>query len=405
MSQRKSFSGSFTQQEPISEEAVSAALEVLRSGRLHRYNSAGNSPSEVSQLEREFAQYLGVRYCLACASGGYSMHIALRAAGIRPGDQILTNAFTLAPVPGAIVNAAGTPVYVDTNKDLVIDIDDLARKIEQSGAQFLLLSHMRGHLSDMDAIVRLTAEHGITLIEDCAHTMGAQWDGRMSGTFGLAGCFSAQTYKHLNAGEGGFLTSDDPAFMARAIIMSGSYMLYERHLAAPDPKFFADVRLDIPNFSGRMDNLRAAILRPQLKQLDSNVERWNQRYTIIQQRLSSANEVYLPTRPASEKFVGSSIQFLVPGFSTAQAQHFLSECASLGVELKWFGNPEPVGFTSSYKTWRYVSSEPLAQTDKVLATLFDMRIPLTFSLEDCEHIATLIVGVLDDMGCAQEESQ
>ncbi len=73
---------------------------------------------------------------------------------------------------------------------------------------------------------------------------------------------STQTYKHLNAGEGGFLTSDNPAFMARAIIMSGSYMLYERHLAAPDPKFFTDVRFDTPNFSGRMDNLRAAILRP-----------------------------------------------------------------------------------------------------------------------------------------------
>ena len=255
----------------------------------------------------------------------------------------------------------------------------------------------------MDAIAGLTAEHGMTLIEDCAHTMGAQWNGRMSGTFGLAGCFSTQTYKHLNAGEGGFLTSDNPAFMARAIIMSGSYMLYERHLAAPDPKFFTDVRFDTPNFSGRMDNLRAAILRPQLTQLDSNIERWNQRYSIIQQRLSCSNAIHMPSRPASEHFVGSSIQFLVPGFSPAQAQQFLSECDSVGVELKWFGNPDPVGFTSSYKTWRYVNSEPLTQTDKVLGCLFDMRIPLTFSLEDCEHIATLIVGVLDDMGCAQDE--
>lgn len=405
MSQRKPFTGNFTQQEPISEEAISAALEVLRSGRLHRYNTVGNSPSEVSLLECEFAEYLGARYCLACASGGYSMHIALRAAGIRPGDQVLTNAFTLAPVPGAIVNASGIPVFVETTQDLVIDIDNLERKIRQTGARFLLLSHMRGHLSDMDAITALTAEHQITVIEDCAHTMGAQWKDRMSGTFGLAGCFSTQTYKHINAGEGGFLTSNDPAFMARAIIMSGSYMLYDHHLAAPDPKFFTQLRLDTPNFSGRMDNLRASILRPQLKRLEENIERWNQRYAIIRQRLSSLKDIYIPNRPASERFVGSSIQFQVPRFSPDQAKRFLFECANLGVELKWFGNPEPIGFTSSYKTWRYVASEDLTQTDSVLATLFDMRIPLTFSLEDCEHIATLITGVLNDMDYAQEQEE
>lgn len=405
MLQRKPFKGSFTQQEPISEEAISAAIEVLRSGRLHRYNTIGDSPSQVSQLECEFAAYLGARYCLACASGGYSIHIALRAAGIRSGDPVLTNAFTLAPVPGAIVNSSGTPVFVETGQDLVIDLEDLERKIKNTGARFLLLSHMRGHLSDMDAITRLTREHEITLIEDCAHTMGARWGARMSGTFGLAGCFSTQTYKHLNAGEGGLLTSDDPVFMAKAIIMSGSYMMYERHLAAPDPHVFESVRLDTPNFSGRMDNLRASILRPQLKQLDSNIERWNERYCTIEQRLGRIGGLYLPRRLARERFVGSSIQFLIPAFNAAQAQHFIAKCDDLGVELKWFGNSEPVGFTSSYKTWRYAQSEPLAQTDEVLASLFDMRIPLTFSLDDCEQIATLISSVLADMGCPQEISQ
>ena len=92
---------SFTQQEPIPEEAVARVVEILRSGRLHRYNLAPGEESEAAALEREFAAWQGVRYCVACASGGYALHVALRAAGLEPGDKVLANAWTLAPVPGA----------------------------------------------------------------------------------------------------------------------------------------------------------------------------------------------------------------------------------------------------------------------------------------------------------------
>lgn len=94
----QSFKGSFTQQEPISEEAIAKAVEVMRSGRLHRYNTEDETPSEVSLLEAEFAAYQGKAWCLACASGGYALQIALRAAGLSNDEPVLTNAFTLAPV-------------------------------------------------------------------------------------------------------------------------------------------------------------------------------------------------------------------------------------------------------------------------------------------------------------------
>lgn len=149
-------------------------------------------------------------------------------------------------------------VLVEVTEELVIDLDDLSRKAKASDARFLLLSNMRGHLCDMDCLMSLATDTGLTVIEDCAHTMGARWAGRKSGSFGLAGCFSTQTYKHMNSGEGGLLTSDDTVFMARAIMLSGSYMLYGRHGAAPGPEVFADIRLDTPNMSARMDNLRAA---------------------------------------------------------------------------------------------------------------------------------------------------
>jgi dTDP-4-amino-4,6-dideoxygalactose transaminase len=89
-----------------------------------------------------------------------------------------------------------------------------------------MLSHMRGHLCDMTALMALCDALGVTVIEDCAHTMGASWGGVASGRHGAIACYSMQTYKHINAGEGGFLISDDPALMARAVLLSGSYMLH-----------------------------------------------------------------------------------------------------------------------------------------------------------------------------------
>lgn len=396
------FKGSFTQQEPISEEAIAGAVNVLRSGRLHRYNTLPGMSSHVSELEAAFARYMGKPYCLACASGGYALHIALRAAGLQPGEQVLTNAFTLAPVPGAIVNADGQPVFVESSCDLVIDLDDLESELEATGARFLLLSHMRGHIVDMDALSEVVARYNVQLIEDCAHTMGARWGGRMSGTFGLAGCFSTQTYKHMNSGEGGLIVSDDPNLMAKAILLSGSYMLYERHGAAPDSAIFDDHRLETPNLSGRMDNLRAAILLPQLAHLEENIDRWNARYAAVANTLKGSALIALPERPAAERFVGSSIQFRIPAFSTAESATFVRTCADLGVEIKWFGRREPAGFTSTYKNWRYVRPSALTQTDRVLARLFDMRIPLTFSLSDCAQIGNIILSVLCEMGYAQE---
>lgn len=145
------FEGSFTQQEAIPEEAIHAAVEVMRSGRLHRYNVAEGEAGDVAHLEREFAAFLGSKYCLAVASGGYALATALRSLGVGPGCKVLTNAFTLAPVPGSIAAVGAEPLFVGVTEDLVIDLEDLMEKAKQ--ANVLLLSHMRGHICDMDALM------------------------------------------------------------------------------------------------------------------------------------------------------------------------------------------------------------------------------------------------------------
>ncbi|KUJ77035.1 aminotransferase [Ruegeria marisrubri] len=382
------FSGSFTQQEPIPEEAIEAAVAVLRHGRLHRYNLAPGELGETALLEQEFAAQVGAKYCLAVASGGYALATALRAVEVKPGDPVLTNAFTLAPVPGSIASVGAKPIFVGVTESLTIDLEDLAAKAGR--AKVLLLSHMRGHLCDMDRLMEICDAAGITVVEDCAHTMGAAWNGVPSGRQGAIGCYSCQTYKHVNSGEGGLLVTDDEDLAAKAVMLSGSYMLYERHLAAPPPEVFERIKYDTPNISGRMDNLRAAILRPQLKTLDAQVERWNERYRVIEEGLRGTPGLTVIERPAAETYVGSSVQFLLLDWSEERVAEVIRRCAERGVELKWFGGAEPVGFTSRYDSWRYAESEPMPESDRILAGIIDMRVPLTFSLEDCRLIARII---------------
>jgi len=384
------FTGSFTQQEPIPEEGISAALAVLRHGRLHRYNTAPGEVAETALLEEEFAALTGAKYCLAVASGGYAMGCALRALGLQTGEAVLTNAFTLAPVPGAIAAAGGRPIFIEVTEDLVIDFGDLEAKARSTGARFLMLSHMRGHLCDMTALMALCDALGVKVIEDCAHTMGAAWNGVASGRQGVVGCYSMQTYKHINAGEGGFLISDDANLMARAVLLSGSYMLYAKHRAAPPQEAFDAVRMVTPNVSGRMDNLRAAILRPQLKVLGARVARWEALYRNLEAGLADTLGLALVQRPKAETFVGSSFQFRLPDWSPARIALFLQRCVARGVELKWFGAAEPVAFTSRYDHWHYAEPQTLPQTDRILAGLIDLRLPLTFTPQDCAIIARII---------------
>ena len=388
------FNKPFTQQESIPENGIARAIEVMRTGRLHRYNVIEGETSEAASLESGFAAYMGQSYCLACASGGYALHIALKAAGIKPGESVLTNAFTLAPVPGAIDNAGANPVLVEIDENYCVDLAHLEQMMQASNARFFLISHMRGHIADMDAVVELCDKYQVILIEDCAHTIGASWNGKKSGCFGRIACFSTQTYKHLNSGEGGLLTTDDAEIMARAIILSGSYMWFERHDAAPEVTVFKDIKLDTPNYSGRMDNLRAAILCAQLPQLDKNCERWNARYRALEQRLLQNTNIALPIRPEQEQYVASSLQFRIDRLTSKQIPAFIADCANRGVELKWFGGKEPQGFTSRYDSWHYIEpTQNLPQTLNILACTFDLRIPLTFSVDDM-----LVIGeIIDDV--------
>ncbi|MDB4001117.1 DegT/DnrJ/EryC1/StrS family aminotransferase [Oceanospirillaceae bacterium] len=391
------FKKPFTQQEAIPEAAKKRVMELLDSGRLHRYNTVGDEWSDAALLEQSFAQYQGRKYCLACTSGGYGLHIALRAMGLQAGDEVLTNAYTLAPVPGAIFAAGGKPVLVEIGVDYHLDLADLEAKAKSSNAKILLLSLMRGHIPNMEKLMTLCNKLGLQVLEDCAHTMGGAWEGKKSGNFGQVAAFSLQTYKHLNTGEGGLVVTDDAMIAARLIMHSGSYMLYERHGAAPKPEVFENIRLTSANMSGRMDNIRAAIGLSQMPRLDANCARWNSRYAILHNTIAAVAGLDIPLRDDRESFVGSSLQFRPTSLSLAQIPAFIEACAAQGVELKWFGDDKPKAFTSRYDSWHYIDPMPhLPNTLKALEKTLDLRVPLTFNDEDCYLIGAVIEQVMGE---------
>ncbi len=363
----------------IPDAGRSRVVELLGTGLLHRYAEARSVGEDVAALEEEFAQALGRKYAVGLNSCGSTMFLSLLAAGVKPGTRVLMNSFTLAPVPGAVAHAGGEHVLVEITDDLVIDLDDLDRKARASGAKHLLLSHMRGHIADMDAVTEVCRRHEITLIEDCAHTLGATWAGRPTGTFGATGCFSFQSYKHVNTGEGGMLATDDDDIAARAILYSGSYMLYGQHRARPPDAAFERWKLSTPNFSLRMSNIVAALARAQLPLLAERARRWNDSHDRIAAGLSRVAGLRLPKRLQAEGYVQSSIQFSVAALDDGAFTTFLERCKAKGVFIKWFGAREPAGFTSQSRSWAFIADPHTpANTALILDRLCDVRIPLSF---------------------------
>ncbi len=379
--------------EPPPQASIDAAIRLLKTGHLFRYGEMGGEGNEAAKLETEFAAMLGAKYCIAVNSGGSAIFLALKAAGVQPGDKVMLNAFTLAPVPGALQHLGAETVLVDINDRLVIDPDALRSRAAQNGAKFLLQSHMRGHIGDMDKVSEICAEFNIKMIEDCAHTMGATWNGTQTGCFGVAAAFSSQSFKQFNTGEGGLIVTDNADIAVRAILMSGSYMLYEQHAAAPSPDVFERWKGQCANHSMRMSALTAAILRPQLPLLAARNKRWREIHDRIANRLRRHQMLRLPHRPQAEDYTPTSIQFFLAG---NKIEAVLEQSAKHGVPIKFFGGDKAIGFTSRSPHWEYISGDQqVSQSERVLSSLCDVRLPLGLTDQQADILADVITESVD----------
>ena len=390
------FDFDLTEPDPIPGEGIARALELLRSGRLFRYTEVGDGEvNDTALLETRFAELVGRRYAVCVNSCGSALFLALRASGVQPYDKVLMNGYTLAPVPGAIQHAGAEAVLVEIDERLTIDVDDLRKKAQQSGATTLLLSHMRGHLADLDKVSAVCDAMGIDLIEDCAHTLGASWGGQPTGTFGRVGCFSTQTFKHMNSGEGGVLVTDDPQIAARAILHSGSYMFYGQHEARPPMSTFESLRGVVPNYSLRMSALAAAVARRQLDLLAERASKMNALYRELEKLVMDIPHARVVERAPQEDYVGSSFQFSLPELSPDQISVVVGTANGMGLHVKWYGEPLMQGFTSRPHQWDYVAgSTGLPRTEAILAKLCELRVPPAMDASHCRLAADILLHAI-----------
>ncbi|MBQ3119357.1 MAG: DegT/DnrJ/EryC1/StrS family aminotransferase [Peptococcaceae bacterium] len=236
------------------DEFEAKALEVLRSG----WYVLGK---EVAEFEKEFAAYCGAKYCVGLASGLDALWIAFRVLGIGEGDEVIVQGNTyIASVMGITINGA-TPVFVEPDAFYNIDVTKIEEKITER-TKAILVVHLYGQASNMTEIMRLAEKYNLRVVEDCAQSHGAKWNGQMTGTFGDVGCFSFYPSKNLGAfGDGGAVVINDEVLDKKFRVFRnyGSEKRYHNMIIGAN---------------SRLDEMQAALLRVRLAHLDEiNAER------------------------------------------------------------------------------------------------------------------------------------
>jgi perosamine synthetase len=336
----------------LGDEEKAAVLAVLDSGMLVQ-------GPQVAALEDEFAARIGVRHAVATASGTAALHLALLAHGIGPGDEVITSAFSFVATANAILYVGARPVFADVD-EATFDLDPgRVAEAVTSRTRAVMPVHLYGLPCDMEGIMAVAGEHGLTVIEDAAQAVGAAVDGRPVGTFGT-GCFSLYATKNVASGEGGIVTTDDDGVADRVRLLRQHGMR-------------ARYAYETLGFNLRMTDLHAAIARVQLGRLDELTARRRANAAALTRAITS---VATPTAPDGRDHVWH--QYTVRVNRTAlgrdEAAHRL-EAAGIGVGVFY-----PRG---------------LHQLPHVRAVVGDQRLPVTERLAD-EVLSLPVHPALDD---------
>jgi dTDP-4-amino-4,6-dideoxygalactose transaminase len=277
----------------ISEEEIADVVDTLRSGWL-------TYGPKAQKFEEEFAAAVGARHAIALNSCTAGLHLGLLAAGIGPGDEVITTPITFAATANVIVHTGATPVLADVcPDDLNIDPAAVAAKIT-SRTKAIMPVHYGGQACRMDELLDLARRHDLKVIEDAAHATGASYRGKKVGTLGDITSFSFYATKNLTTGEGGMLTTDEDEVAAKVRALRGHGLSADawKRYSASGSAFY---EVTAPGFNYRTTDIQAAIGRGQLSRLpESNARRAELalRYT---ERMSGIEELQTPvTRPEVE---------------------------------------------------------------------------------------------------------
>ena len=238
----------------IKEEVNSAIKRVLESG----YYILGN---ECKLFEKEFADYIGCKYCVSVGNGTDAINLSLRASGIKKGDEVITTCLTAFPTITGIVEAGGKPILVDIEPDTCLINPSLIEEKITPRTRFIIPVHLYGQCTDIDKIKKISDKFSIKIIEDCAQAVGAEYKSIKAGNFGISSAFSFYPTKNLGAyGDGGAITTNDKVIHDK-LLMLRNYGQKDRYYHK------------LNGINSRLDELQAAILRVKLKYLDNSINK------------------------------------------------------------------------------------------------------------------------------------
>ena len=328
---------------------------------------------EVDAFERDYAEYVGVRECVGVASGTAALTIALRAAGIGPGDEVIVPAMTFVASALAVVHAGATPVLCDVrDSDGLIDVESAAASVTERTAAVMAV-HLYGQLCDMDAVGRLAERFGLAVIEDAAQAHGASRGGRRAGAFGLAAGFSFYPSKNLGAlGDGGAVCTDDPELAERARRL--------RDLGRQGHGAHAE-----PGWNERLDGLQAAFLRIKLAHLDELND--------ARRRHAAAYRALIPTGLRPLDCSDESCVFHLFPIRTTRRDALRQALGDSGIETGVHYSP---ALSSQPALAAYSRAEPLAGADGWAERELSLPIFPEMRSDEIERVAAAVARFAGD---------
>lgn len=381
----------------IPAEGLDRVVELVKNGTVNRYLLPADQ-SDASLSEVEIAKRMNFKYAIGVNSCTSAMVLALRCVGVTTGTKVLTNAFTFTALPSCILACNAEPVLVEATKDFHMCVDDLRKKIiANPDAKVVLLSHFRGRVSDCDAIRNLCDEYGIILIEDCAHCLGVKYKGVAAGRRAHIAAISVQSEKIINAGEGGYVVTDNEEWASNMLFMSGGYerRSLKAHLAVPlhAEKVMENAMLTNPNFSFRMTNVTGALVLAQLPLLEDRIAKWNMISETLVEGLQSVIEkgiIEMPQHAEGVEGVVDHFVFRTPGFNSLQREYFNRMCNEYGAQVRYLGTDDNARF---FKNWNYLTPDMrqgLEKTAAIVEESWDIKLPLAFEKSDVVELADLM---------------
>jgi dTDP-4-amino-4,6-dideoxygalactose transaminase len=289
----------------MGEAEIEAVARVIRSGRLFRYQGGPNGEEpETAMLEKEIAQLTGCNHALAVTSGTAALICALVGLGVGPEDEVIVPGYTFMATAIAPLAVCATPVLAEVDAGLMLDADDVARKITKR-TKVIIPVHMMGHVVDLEPLLKVARQRGVKVLEDCCQCVGGSYRSLRVGRHGDAGAYSFNYFKNITAGEGGAVMTNDRTVIDRARLYHDAGLTFR-----------GDVKgTEVPSFAGvnyRMEEIRAALLRIQVARLDGILTGLRERYRRLRELLLNTPEITLAPVHDLAGMCGSAL-FLTTG--------------------------------------------------------------------------------------------